>query len=89
MPESLDSFGLSRAVTGLVAWAAPNAEQVETDVAQVLSRDHAAGARARQQAALTRALAALDAQRSKVYGPHRHGDPRARPCTRPPPRLPG
>ena len=37
VPESLDGFGLVAAVTALVAWAAPDAEQVQTDVAQVLA----------------------------------------------------
>ncbi len=68
VPESLDSFGLTGAVTSLVAWAAPNAEQVQTDVARVLAAT-TLQARAQAQAALSRALAALDAERSKVDGP--------------------
>ena len=68
VPESLDSFGLPSAVTSLVAWAAPNAEQVQTDVARVLAATTPA-ARTAAQTALNRALAALDAERSKVDGP--------------------
>jgi hypothetical protein len=65
VPESLASYHLQRAVTGLVDWAAPDAQQVQTDVAHVLA---ARGPRARSQAetALRRALAKLDAQRSAV-----------------------
>ena len=68
VPESLASFGLKSSVTSLIAWAAPNAEQVQTDVARVLTATspQAAGA---AQAALNRALAALNAQRSKADGP--------------------
>ena len=68
VPESLDSFGLAGAVTSLIAWAAPNAEQVQTDVAQVLAATTPA-ARSAAHSALNRALAALDAERSKVDGP--------------------
>ncbi len=65
VPESLASYHLQRAVTGLVDWAAPHAEQVQTDVAHVLA---ARGPQARNQAetALRQALAKLDAQRSVV-----------------------
>lgn len=63
--ESLDSYRLAGAVTGLVNWAAPDAEQVQTDVASVLS---ARGGQARSQAEaqLAAARAALDKQRSAV-----------------------
>jgi hypothetical protein len=63
--ESLDSYRLSGAVTGLVNWAAPDAEQVQTDVANVLS---ARGGKARSQAEaqLAAARTALDKQRSAV-----------------------
>jgi hypothetical protein len=63
--ESLFSFRLGRVVDGLVAWAAPDAQAVQTDVAGVLS---AATDQARQQAlsALSRAIRVLDAQRASV-----------------------
>lgn len=67
-PESLDGFGLVAAVTGLVNWAAPDAEDVQTDVADVLSAD-TPQARNNADAALDRAVATLNAQRAAVNGP--------------------
>jgi hypothetical protein len=63
--ESLASFHLTRVVNGLVAWAAPDAIRVQSDVADVLA---ARGQRARAgaQAALQRAVQALNAQRAGV-----------------------
>lgn len=63
VPESLDSLHLQNAVTGLVAWAAPDAEQVQTDVAVVLAA-RTPQARAAARAALARALRKLNAQRA-------------------------
>jgi hypothetical protein len=63
--ESLASFHLDRVVTGLVNWAAPDAENVQTDVASVLAA-HGPQARRKAQAALSQALRTLDAQRSAV-----------------------
>jgi hypothetical protein len=63
VPESLASFHLQNAVTGLVNWAAPDAEQVQTDVARVLAAQRPQ-ARARQLTALRQALSRLDAQRA-------------------------
>jgi hypothetical protein len=68
VPESLNSFGLKSAVTSLVDWAAPNAEQVQTDVAQVLTATTPQAAD-QAQAALTKALTALDRVRVKADGP--------------------
>jgi Co/Zn/Cd efflux system component len=68
VPESLSSFGLTSAVTNLVAWAAPNAEQVELAIASVLSAT-TPQATDTAQAALNRDLAALDAQRTEVDNP--------------------
>jgi hypothetical protein len=68
VPESLDSFGLKSAVSSLIDWAAPNAEQVQTDVAQVLTAT-TPQARDQAQAALTKALTALDRVRVKADGP--------------------
>ena len=87
VPESLDSFGLKAAVTSLIAWAAPNAEQVQTDVAQLLAAT-TPQATAAAQTALSHALAALDAQRAKVDGPVAAAI-RTLAMHAAPPRLPG
>jgi hypothetical protein len=87
VPESLSSFGLKSAVTSLVAWAAPHAEQVATDIANVLSAT-TPQARDAAEAALNRGLAALDAQRNKVDGPITKAI-RALAMEASPPRLPG
>jgi hypothetical protein len=63
--ESLDSYQLVGVVTELVNWAAPDAERVMTDVANVLSA-RTALARSQAQAQLTAALAALDKQRTQA-----------------------
>jgi len=63
--ESLASFRLSRVVTGLVNWAAPDAIDVQTDVVAVL-RARDAPARSSAMAALQRAISRLDAQRAAV-----------------------
>jgi hypothetical protein len=87
VPESLDSFGLVNAVSALVSWAAPDAEQVQADVAQVLSAA-TPEARGQDQAALSRALSKLDAERSLVEAPMRHAIT-ALAVHMAPPRLPG
>jgi hypothetical protein len=63
--ESLASFRLTRVVSGLVAWAAPDAQQVQSDVAAVLTA-RSPQARARATAGLRQARAELDARRSAV-----------------------
>jgi hypothetical protein len=63
--ESLASFRLARVVTGLVNWAAPDAVNVQTDVATVLQAGRGQ-ARSRAVATLRQALGKLDAQRSAV-----------------------
>jgi hypothetical protein len=68
VPESLDSFGLVNAVTALVAWAVPNAEQVQSDVAQVLSAT-TPQARSQDETALSAALRKLDSERVLVERP--------------------
>ena len=60
--ESLSSFGLPRVVDGLVTWAFPDAQQVQTDVARVLGASGAA--RVAANAKLQRDLRTLDAQRA-------------------------
>jgi uncharacterized protein YgbK (DUF1537 family) len=68
VPQSLDSFGLVNAVTALVAWAAPNAEQVQSDVALVLAA-RTPQARSQDEAVLGAALRKLDAERVLVDRP--------------------
>ncbi len=82
VPESLDGFGLVNVVTRLVAWAAPDAERVQTDVAQVLSAS-SPQARSRAQAVLSRDLSTLNADRAAIEAPiakaiktlHMHASP--------------
>jgi len=64
--ESLASFRLGRVVTGLVNWAAPDAIDVQTDVAQVLRDLGNPQAKATATAALQQAVRRLDAQRAAV-----------------------
>ncbi len=66
VPESLASFRLSGAVSGLVSWAAPDAQQVDTEVATLLA---AKTPQAKRQAAtaLGQAVRRLDAKRAVVY----------------------
>jgi len=63
VPESLASFHLKNAVTSLVGWAAPDAEQVQADVADVLAA-RSAPAKVAARAALTAAVRKLDARRA-------------------------
>jgi len=58
------SYGLPRAVDGLLTWAFPYAQRVQNDVADVLSAKGAA--RTAATAKLHRDLRALDAQRAYV-----------------------
>jgi hypothetical protein len=62
--ESLASFHLTRVVDGLVTWAFPDAQNVQTDVAQILQSRGAA--RAAATARLRRDLQTLDRQRAYV-----------------------
>jgi hypothetical protein len=68
VPQSLDSFGLIGAVSNLVDWAAPGAEQVMTDIAQVLSAS-TPQARSSAEANLSAGLAALNAKRQAIEVP--------------------
>ena len=63
--ESLASFRLTRVVSGLVTWAAPDAQRVQTDVAELLAA-RSPQARASASAALRQARVKLDAQRAAV-----------------------
>jgi len=87
VPQSLDSFGLVSAVTALVAWAAPNAEQVQTDVAHLLSAT-TPQARTRNEVALSKDLTKLDAERALVEAPVT-GAIKSLAMHSSPPRLPG
>jgi hypothetical protein len=87
VPQSLDSFGLKDAVSSLVTWAAPDAERVQDDVASVLGAT-TSQAKSQAQAALSRDVAALDAQRAKVAGPINRAI-RTLAVKAAPPRLPG
>jgi hypothetical protein len=87
VPESLASFHLQAAVSGLIAWAAPDAEQVQSDVAAVLAAPDPA-ARAAAQRDLTGALQRLDAQRAAADRPIRAAIS-ALALRAAPPRLPG
>jgi len=64
--ESLASFRLARVVTGLVDWAAPDAEDVQTDVALVLQNLGHPQAKAADTAKLQQALRRLDDKRAAV-----------------------
>jgi hypothetical protein len=65
VPESLASYHLQNAVTGVVAWAAPDAEQVQADIGAVLAA-RTPQARQAASAALARALRRLNAERAAV-----------------------
>ncbi len=66
VPESLDSYHLQGAVTALINWAAPDAANVQADVATVLTERGKPG-EAKATAALQRALRSLRAQREVFY----------------------
>lgn len=63
--ESLASFRLGRVVSGLLTWATPDAQDVQTDVARALTASTGPGRR-QAAAALHQALRTLDAQRRSV-----------------------
>jgi hypothetical protein len=66
VPESLDGYHLQAAVKDLIDWAAPDAGQVQSDVATVLSQRGKPGEQA-AKAALALDLSKLKAQRAVVY----------------------
>jgi hypothetical protein len=68
VPESLDSFGLASVVSGLVRWAAPDAERVQADVATILQAS-TAQARSQAETTLDQDLAVLNAERARVDSP--------------------
>jgi hypothetical protein len=85
--ESLASFRLARVVSGLMTWASPDAERVQSDVADVLAAS-SPQARALASAALRQARAKLDVQRSAVYSVIESASA-ALSAHAAPPRLPG
>jgi hypothetical protein len=87
VPESLARFHLQAAVTGLISWAAPDAEQVQSDVAAVLTA-RGPQSRAVAQQALAAGLRRLDAQRAAAEKPIRTAIA-ALAVRAAPPRLPG
>jgi hypothetical protein len=87
VPESLARFHLQAAVTGLISWAAPDAEQVQSDVAAVLTA-RGPQSRAAAQHALAAGLRRLDAQRAAAEKPIRTAIA-ALAVRAAPPRLPG
>ncbi|HUC57687.1 MAG TPA: hypothetical protein VMA95_09820 [Streptosporangiaceae bacterium] len=66
VPESLDSYHLQAGVTDLINWAAPDAANVQYDVAVVLS-DRGRPGEPAAQATLSAALTKLKAQKAVVY----------------------
>jgi hypothetical protein len=66
--ESLDGFGLVAVVSDIVAWAAPDAENVQNDVAAVLAAQ-TPEAKSQAEAQLSHDLAILNAERAKIDGP--------------------
>jgi hypothetical protein len=65
VPESLFSYRLVGVVSALVNWAVPDAERVQTDVANVLAA-RTSQARSAAESQLTAALAVLNKQRSEI-----------------------
>jgi hypothetical protein len=66
--QSLDGFGLVAVVTDMVTWAAPDAQNVQTDVAAMLAAS-TPQAKSRAEAQLSRDLAKLNAERAKIDAP--------------------
>ena len=83
VPESLDSYHLQAAVKDLIDWAAPDAGQVQSDVAKVLSQRGKPGEQA-AEAALARDLSKLRQQRAVVYGALRPAISALSPRSKPP-----
>lgn len=71
VPESLDSFRLVGVVTGLINWAAPDAQNVMVDVTNVLQAKTPA-AKASAEDALTKARNKLDKQRAALESVMEH-----------------
>lgn len=85
--QSLDNFGLAAVVTDMVTWAAPDAQNVQTDVAAVLSAATPQG-KSHAQAKLSRDLTILNAERARIDGPINKAI-RSLDMHAAPPKLPG
>jgi hypothetical protein len=85
--ESLASFHLGNVVNGLIAWAAPDAINVQTDVASLLEAK-TPRAKTKATAALAQALRKLNAQRAAIEAQLDHAIT-ALHANASPPRLPG
>jgi hypothetical protein len=85
--ESLDSFGLVAVVSDLVTWAAPDAENVQNDVAAVLQAQ-TPQAKSQAEAQLSHGLTILNAERAKIDGPI-HNAIKSLAMHAAPPTLPG
>jgi hypothetical protein len=85
--ESLASFNLPSVVTGLVNWAAPDAVDVQTDVAQLLTAPNPQ-AKTKDMAALQQAVRKLNDQRAAVDATMESAI-RSLSAHDSPPRLPG
>ncbi|HEY3907440.1 MAG TPA: hypothetical protein VGM14_26280 [Streptosporangiaceae bacterium] len=83
VPESLDGFHLQAAVKDLIDWAAPDAGQVQSDVATVLAQRGQPGEPS-AVAALARELTKLKAQRAVVYAALRPAIAALSPSSKPP-----
>src|SRR6185437_7892180 len=83
VPESLASYHLQTAVKDLIDWAAPNAGQVQADVATVLSQRGRPGEQA-AKAALARDLSKLERQRLVVYAAFQPAITALSPTSKPP-----
>lgn len=71
--ESLAQFPLDKADNDVITWAFPDALNAQQDMIAVLNASTPA-ARATAQATLTTALAAMDAQRTAIYGIWRNAE---------------
>lgn len=87
VPESLDGYRLIGVVTGLINWAAPDAQNVMNDVVGVLQAKTPA-ARASAQATLEKAVRKLDAERASVDSVMNHAI-KSLAMKATPPKLPG
>jgi hypothetical protein len=83
VPESLARYHLRAAVKDLIDWAAPEAGQVQSDVAKVLSQRGKPGEQA-ANAALARDLRQLKRQRAVVYAALRPAIEALSPHSKPP-----
>jgi hypothetical protein len=87
VPESLDSYRLIGVVTGLINWAAPDAQDVMQDVTNVLQAKTPA-AKASAEAALAKARNKLDKQGAELDSTMEHAIKSLAMNAKPQPDLP-